>query len=32
MQIFTSLSLIIFFLGGLGIFLFRKNLINILYH
>jgi len=30
MLIFTSLSLIIFFLGGLGIFLFRKNLINIL--
>jgi NADH-quinone oxidoreductase subunit K len=30
MLIFTSLSLIIFFLGGLGIFLFRKHLINIL--
>lgn len=30
MLIFTSLSLIIFFLGGLGIFPFRKHLINIL--
>lgn len=30
MLIFISLSLIIFFLGGLGVFLFRKHLINIL--
>jgi len=30
MLIFTNISLIIFFVGGLGLFLFRKHLINIL--
>jgi len=30
MFLFIILSLIIFFLGGLGVFLFRKHLINIL--